>query len=235
MLRLVLVGVDFKDYCRILGGMERRPREDITGHVFGRLTVQSFAGYFGTTKAKWSCDCSCGERGVVVFGYNLKNGNTESCGCVRVERSKERNTTHGMTETRIYAIWCDMIGRCYNENKDDFDRYGGRGIRVCDRWRGDDGFVNFLSDMGDRPSQNLSIDREDVNGDYCPDNCRWATQKQQQRNRRDNRIITFRGVTACLAEHCERENLPYSRTLARLDHGWSTERAFTEPPHYRGR
>lgn len=123
-----------------------------------------------------------------------------------------------------YRVWRHIRTRCENERSPAFKDYGGRGIRVCDRWLD---FVNFYDDMGPRPSPNHSIDRIDNSKGYEPSNCRWATSKEQQRNRRDNRVFEFDGITASLAEHCERMNLKYKTVHRRLVCGASIELAFT--------
>jgi hypothetical protein len=127
----------------------------------------------------------------------------------------------------VYSTWSKMVDRCINPNLKEYKRYGGRGISVCERWRV---FENFLADMGEKPP-GLSIDRIKNGGNYEPGNCRWATPTQQQRNRRDNRIFTVRGITACLEELCDRYGLYHSLVQARIDKlGWSVEDAFTIKP-----
>lgn len=154
---------------------------DLVGRKFGRLTVVALVGFRERdSKLIWSCDCECGER-VDVVGAQLRRGQTQSCGCLMIERTRAVNTTHGCKGTRIYRIWHGMLDRVRNKNCKDYHRYGGRGIRVCERWLS---FENFLADMGYPPSESHSIDRENNDGDYCRENCRWATAKQQANNRR---------------------------------------------------
>lgn len=158
-------------------------REDLTGSRFGRwLVVARFtpkpheAGDRKTERSfRWLCRCDCGvER--VVRARLLREGTSASCGCGKLKR-------RGLTATRAYYVWYDMLARCYKETNRSFRRYGGRGITVCERWHE---FENFLADMG-QPPPNLSIDRENNDGNYEPGNCRWATRSQQQQNRHDNR------------------------------------------------
>lgn len=139
-------------------------------------------------------------------------------------------TTHGCTANGIttpeYRLWYGMKDRCYNRKAKKFKHYGGRGIRVCDRWK--NSFANFLEDMGQRPA-GLTLDRRRTNGDYEPGNCRWATKKEQQRNKRNNRVVLFRGRRLCLAAWAEEFNICRKVVCARLSIGWTMERALTTP------
>jgi hypothetical protein len=156
--------------------------KDLTGQRFHRWTAKSFAGMRGTAGAFWACVCDCGTKRDVLTS-NLTRGLTRSCGCHSKEVTSARNMVHGMSKTRPeYNAWLNMNKRCYNQNDPRFKWYGARGISVCDRWRNN--FVAFFEDMGPRPSPKHSIDRENNDGNYEPGNCRWATAKQQQNNRR---------------------------------------------------
>lgn len=156
---------------------------DLTNQVFGRLTVISRAGTQNKI-ATWNCVCSCNNK-TVARSNSLKSGHTTSCGCYRDERQKEAGkfiTVHGMKHTNLYTTWESMKKRTSNPNCKDYSNYGGRGIKVCDRWLK---FENFYADMGDKPHEWYSLDRyPDVNGNYEPSNCRWATSEQQNNNRR---------------------------------------------------
>lgn len=135
--------------------------------------------------------------------------------------------THGMRNTPEYSSWASIIQRCYNPNRGVFSHYGGRGIKVCERWLS---FANFFADMGPKPSPDHSIDRyPDQNGDYEPTNCRWATQKQQMRNVGYNHLVEFRGREMTIAEACEIAGLKEGAVRVRLYRGWSIERALSEP------
>ncbi|MEI8142862.1 MAG: hypothetical protein WCG90_08350 [Chitinophagia bacterium] len=153
---------------------------DLTGQVFGQLTVLARAENAEDGHSRWLCQCSCGNQ-KVVQSNNLKK-TTRSCGCLIVERVSKLNLTHGKTHTKEFKTWDSMKQRCENPKNISYKDYGGRGIKVCDRWI--DSFENFLADMGEAPSKNHSIDRKDVNGNYEPNNCRWATAKEQRTNQR---------------------------------------------------
>lgn len=158
---------------------------DMTGRRFGRLLVISYAGRPRPSQHEWLCNCDCGTE-IKVDGARLRKGSTTSCGCLRNELNATRFVTHGETNSPEYTSWVGMKGRCLNPANPKYERYGGRGISVCDRWR--DSFEAFLEDMGHRPSPAHSIDRRDNDGNYEPGNCRWATPVEQQRNRGGQRV-----------------------------------------------
>ena len=163
--------------------LELRP-----GQRFNRYAIVGYAGVSSNGKTQWLCRCDCGNERIVV-GSNLSNGHIKSCGCLKAEVAKARMTTHGHhptgKQTPEYTTWCNIKIRCYNTEADNYAYYGGRGIRVCDRWL--NSFENFLSDMGERPSRKHTIDRKNNDGNYEPNNCRWITMLEQCANRRKRR------------------------------------------------
>lgn len=148
---------------------------------------------------QWLCKCECGTF-TTKHGRYLRDGDTQSCGCIEKEELPKRMTIHGRTGTTEYASWQGMKSRCYNENSEKYPDYGARGIKVCDRWL--NSFQNFLDDMGVKPSRNHTLDRFPNNetGDYEPSNCRWGTSKEQTRNKRNNHWIEYNGVKMILQD-----------------------------------
>jgi hypothetical protein len=162
---------------------------DLTGQNFGRLTVIERVTPVGV-RPKWLCQCSCGEQ-IVVSRAGLRNGHSRSCGCLHRERTSrlgKGNLRHGATSTPTWTSWRGMIRRCTETTNDHWRLYGGRGIKVCERWRYS--FENFLADMGERP-EGLTLDRIDPDGDYEPENCRWTTPLVQRHNRSRAEVTPF--------------------------------------------
>lgn len=155
---------------------------DITGQRFGRLVVLRRLGSAKYGESTWLCRCDC-SKNKVILGHSLRQGLTKSCGCLQRERASQTKKKHGASTTETYYIWAGMRTRCKNPKATPYKNYGGRGISVCERWNS---FDNFLADMGERPP-GLSIDRIDNDGNYEPDNCRWATQSEQTGNQRKRR------------------------------------------------
>lgn len=200
---------------------------DLVGKKYGRLTVVEYHGLNKRGKSMWKCLCECGNTSVVL-GNRLTNGHTKSCGCYSVELTKDRFTTHGMSNTRLYKIWQGMLKRCNNEKSAMYKHYGKRGIKVCDEWCGFEKFRDWAIHNG--YSESLTLDRIDNDGGYSPDNCRWVDMKTQERNTSRNRYITFRGETLCLMEWAEKLNINYRTLQDRICvRGWSIERAFLTP------
>ena len=204
---------------------------DLTGQRFGRLLVTEFAGMLQKAKwkkAHWVCVCDCGKT-ITAHGAVLMNGNTSSCGCFKRESIRTRMITHGQTcghlRSTEFRIWEAMKARCFNQDHEKWNLYGGRGITVCERWLK---FENFFEDMGNRPSIKHSIDRFPNNdGNYEPGNCRWATQTQQCRNQRSNRIIEIDGESYCLAEWAEILGVTYNTLWHRISRNGSAEKVIS--------
>lgn len=200
-------------------------RRDLVGSTFGRWVVTSFSYRNKHGVAHWVCVCVCGEKRI-VRGSHLKSGASASCGCYKRERQVARLTTHGLSDTPEYQTWEGVLQRCRNTKHHKYSSYGGRGITVCDSWLK---FENFYADMGERPSERHSLDRRDNNGPYCKDNCRWATRKEQQNNRRVNRLLTHNGETRTLSQWAEITGVAYDTLMHRTLHGWSDEATITTP------
>lgn len=203
--------------------------QDLTGKRFGRLTVLSFSHKSGK-RVCWLCQCDCGET-KVAKAICLTQGATRSCGCLRREQTVKRFRTHGHTKGRKktpeYKAWLEMRRRCLVKNKHNSHRYSERGILVCQRWL--DSFEAFLADMGKRPSCSHSIDRIDNDGNYEPENCRWATKRQQSRNQRTNHLVSYQGLTLTLSEWSERTGIKTSTIRERLRRGWPEGDALSKP------
>lgn len=201
---------------------------DLTGKRFGRLLISQRADDNKWKDTRWLCKCDCGKE-KIICGKSLKSSTTKSCGCLSKEISVQCNTKHGHTargeESKTYASWKNINERCINPKNRYYHCYGGRGITVCQRWRK---FTNFLIDMGKVPP-GYQIDRIDNNKGYCKSNCRWATKKEQARNRRDNHLETHNGKTQCLIEWAEEFGIASHVLRWRLKHGWSTGKALTTP------
>jgi hypothetical protein len=199
---------------RLPGTQPANPRRG--GAVFNQLTVLAFIGTDGKA-VLCRCRCECG-REVIVRHQNLVSGNTKACGCL--------HRRHGGADTPEHRVWRKMRERCSRPEATGFHNYGGRGIRVCERWQS---FENFFADMGARPSPGHTIERIDVDGPYAPDNCRWATNAEQQLNRRNTIRLTYRGETRPLAEWARRFGLSISMVGWRVRHGWPVEAALGTP------
>lgn len=199
---------------------------DLIGQKFNSLTViEKHPDRTASKKVQWKCLCDCGKETLAVTQH-LLNGNTKSCGCRRVERTRQMgiaNKSHGMTGSPEYKAWQSMKDRCYNEENENFHNYGGRGIVVWHTWM--KSFNNFYRDMGPRPGPEYSIDRIDVNGNYRPSNCRWATAREQANNRRANQHHEFQGRARTLAEIARIVGLSPSTIATRLRKGKSIQEA----------
>lgn len=204
--------------------------QDVTGNVYGRLTVLKEVSPLiepsGRLKRRVECVCDCGTVKQVGL-HHLRSGDTLSCGCLKVEKTKKANTTHGATVGRTkgecvqseYVVWAGIRARCKPGGHKD---YSERGILMCDSWWED--YANFYADMGTRPSPDHSIDRIDNDKGYCKDNCRWATAREQSNNRRSNIKLTFYGMQKTLEDWSRITGVPSASIRQRLKRGW--------PPKY---
>lgn len=198
------------------------------GQRFGRLLVIREGPprfYKRIPHRRFWCLCECGT-GTLIPLAALRSGNSSSCGCVRVAQFAARATTHGGHGSGTHTSWRGMKERCLNPRHPKYPQYGGRGIKVCARWFS---FENFRSDMGDRPA-GLTLDRINNAGDYEPSNCRWATPREQQTNRRVNHTITIDGQTRCLTEWARLNGLSLSCVRGRLRRGWAERDAVMPIP-----
>ena len=199
------------------------------GQTFGRLTVIDFA-FIKNSVTYFKCICTCGNE-TIVRGTCLRSGRTVSCGCRKNETAHENcfKPTHGMKGTRIYHTWRDIKDRCTNSHKEGYKNYGGRGIKVCDDWF--NSFESFYDwAMAHGYNDDLTIERIDVNGDYCPENCTWATRAEQSYNKRNNIKLTYKGETHNLKEWEEITGIKASILRGRYQNKWDVERILTQKP-----
>lgn len=201
---------------------------DIKGKRFGKLTVLDYA-YSKACRTYWKCKCDCGKERIAL-GKNLMNRNILSCGCLR-----GKSTKHNLSGNTLYNVWEGIKKRCYNTNTNEYKNYGGRGIIVCKEWCNDfKKFYDWAMVNGYKEEKlpsgknKYQIDRIDVNGNYEPSNCRWVTSKEQQRNRRNNKIIEYNGEKKTFAEICEENNLNYSCVASRIRRGKSISEALVD-------
>ena len=212
---------------------------DLTGEVFGRLTVIERMPAVKTTKGqrtRWLCECSCGNE-IIVDAYSLRSGHTKSCGCWRSEMATEaaikRSKTHGQSKTRLFKVWSSMKSRCYFQNSPFFAIYGGRGIVVCEEWRNSfEVFRDWALANGydeNAPFGKCTIERIDVNKNYCPENCKWVTMKEQDNNKRNTKFLTLNGRTQSAAMWADEYGIKRTTLYERLKRGWSDAEAITRP------
>lgn len=205
-------------------------KKDLSGLRFGKLVVVEYTGNNKSGRAMWLCRCDCGNYHKTLGKY-LLNGDTTSCGCHRariLSNTIKRHTSHKMSKTKLYTKWVSIKDRCFNPKNKAYQNYGGRGIRVCKEWA--ESFENFYEwAINSGYSEELTIDRIDVNGDYEPNNCRWADVKTQSNNTRRNHYLTYKGETKSLAEWAEIKKINYSTLRARINtYHWSVEKALED-------
>lgn len=205
----------------------------MAGNKYGKLLVLSPHHQDKRGEWFWLCRCECGNT-TVASGWKIRNGVTTSCGCVLAAwRKQGPNHTHGMTNTRLYSTWCNMKARCTNQKNYEYHAYGGKGVSVCSEWLHFENFRDWALSHG--YADNLSIDRIDVNGNYCPSNCRWATTPVQALNRTDNHLVTAFGKTQTIKEWSLESGIKYDTIERRINgYGWPAERAVSEPVANRG-
>lgn len=213
------------------GRVRNRPIKDCTGMRFGRLVALSLVQRDPKWQGhRWLFRCDCGAEKVASI-KTVTSGHTSSCGCLATQVLVSRNATHGLSRDhrREYRSWKDMRARCANTNDSDYADYGGRGIRVCERWND---FAAFLADMGSRPA-GKTLDRIDVNGGYEPGNCRWASAGVQANNKRSNLRLSIDGVSRTLQEWSDMHGVGRSTVRWRLRQGWPLDRVFSKEDHRR--
>lgn len=209
-------------------------KANLIGKKIGRWLVVEEAGRNKYNNVLWRCICDCGNEKLVATP-NLTQGKSKSCGCWAKDKAKKSFTTHGLRGTQIYKVWAGIKDRTNPKNNNCKDNYRKFAIKMCEEWRNDFmAFYKWAMANGYKEEKlpngknRLTIDRIDNNGDYCPANCRWVTNKEQLNNQTTNRIITYKGKTQTLAQWCEELKLPYGTILFRLRIGYDVERAFTE-------
>lgn len=206
--------------------LRKKPYHNLVGNRYGRLVVLSVVDSEAGTDVptKWLCKCDCGNT-TEVRGCNLKSGGTLSCGCLRREHSSKRAKRHGQTGTRLYVIWQHIIGRCTRKTDNAFKWYGGRGVTICAEWLNSfEAFRDWA--MANGYADKLTIDRIDVNGNYCPENCRWVSIAEQQRNKTNNTFVEYDGKCKTVGDWSETfgcfPSAVYREILVREGrvHGW---------------
>ncbi len=200
------------------------PRKDMTGIKFGRLTVIEDAGKEPQGQMKWLCKCDCGNYSIVT-GRNLRRNHTTSCGCYMLERITKHGHNRPNQRTPEYTTWHSMMQRCCNKKSQAYKTYGAKGIKVCKRWKD---FKNFYADMGDRPSQQHSLDRwPNKKGDYKPSNCRWATPLEQVLNRSVTKYIEYDGQKLIAKEWAKIIGISETGIRSRLQRGWPIDKVLS--------
>jgi hypothetical protein len=201
---------------------------DITGQRFGFLTVVSFSHQDPVSKLYyWNCKCDCGNE-IVLLGKSIKSGNTKSCGCFKVSVQGDSTRTHGLSTKRVYKIWTNIKGRCKCKSNSSYYNYGERGISVCSEWENFEVFYEWAQLTG--YTDDLTIERIDVNGNYCPENCRWVTLKEQHNNTRRTVWVDYKGKQRTIIALAEEFNLPRKLVYNRVHYlKWSIKEALETP------
>lgn len=196
---------------------------DLTGQRFGRLIALYPTEKRIRRRVVWHCKCDCGKY-KDVDSLSLIQGDTTSCGCFATEILIKRNTTHGDSSTRLYRIFSGMISRCKYPSATEYEDYGGRGITVCDEWKDYNNFKQWA--MSNGYTDELTLERNDVNGNYCPNNCKWVTMNEQSNNKRSSHFLTYNGMTKTIAQWADLLGINYGTLQSRINKlGWSVEDA----------
>lgn len=203
---------------------KERKIKDTIGQKFGRLTLIKLSHRDTRYRQYWLCKCECGNEKIIEKG-NLKTGSIKSCGCLKKELSNKRAYKHGLARTTEYHIWASMKQRCLNKKTEHYNRYGGRGVKVCKRWLK---FENFHEDMGKRPSSKYSLDRINNDGNYCKRNCRWATSKEQMNNTSSTVYIKEGKRNIPLQFYAIKKGVDQNLLRARLWRGHTLEKSLTK-------
>lgn len=197
---------------------------DLTGKRFGLLTVNGICEK-RNGKIFWNCTCDCGNK-TIVYGGNLRGGAVKSCGCLN--HRPAHNKTHGESQTKLYRHWISMIYRCTNPQNAAYKWYGARGIKVCNEWKTYEGFKQWV--LSTRPDESYTVERIDVDGDYCPENCKWIPNSEQANNRTTNVLITYNGETKNLMKWCKQFKADYKLVHNRMHRQkWDFEKAIFTP------
>jgi len=210
---------------------------DLTGVKFGRLTAIERSDNrvlpCGQQVTMWKCICDCGKE-IITSAHNLRTGHTQSCGCYNIDKIIDRNTKHNHSSERLYKIWNRIIGCCYNKNRDSYQYYGGIGIQVCDEWKND--YMAFrewaYSNGYDENAlfHECTIDRIDVNGNYCPENCRWVDFRTQSNNKSTTFYVEYKGQKKSIAEWSQIVGIDRKVLYSRIHYSnWPVERAMETP------
>lgn len=200
--------------------------KDITGQKYGRLLVKKYVGNDDFGNARWLCKCECGKE-TIVIGKSLRFGKTRSCGCLNTEVQNSPRKLNPRKKERLYTIWKNMRQRCYNPNSSSYRNYGARGIAICDEWNDYEVFKEWAINNG--YSKELSIDRKDVDGNYCPNNCRWANDETQANNKRINKKYLIDGLYLTIPQIARKYKINECVIRRRLNNGWEIEKAAKIP------
>lgn len=212
----------------------KKPKTDLTGKRFGDWEVL-YEEPQEKYRRKWRCRCVCGKESS-VWQDNLTRGLSTGCGCRAIKARADKTRTHGKRHTRLYTVWCNMRRRCYYTADSSYKNYGGRGITVCDEWLGHDGFQNFWNWAyasgydENAPKGQCTLDRINVNGNYCPENCRWITMGQQARNKQNTVWVEFGGERVSLTDFSEQNEVSHGLAWGRLNRGWEPLDTMFVPP-----